>query len=74
VIFVLRRKWFSPYEFLISFASVEYTDMARHARSVMTANGVDNIVTVLQGAVEDIELPIEQDNLNPEGPIDIMIR
>lgn len=54
--------------------SVEYTDMARHAKRVMTANGVDNVVTVLQGAVEDIELPIEEDGLDPEGPVDIMIR
>ena len=54
--------------------SVEYTDMAHHARKVMTANGVDNVVTVLQGAVEDIVLPIEEDGLNPDGPIDIMIR
>ena len=48
--------------------------MARHAKRVMTANGVDNIVTVMQCAVEDIELPIEEDGLNPDGPIDIMIR
>lgn len=40
--------------------------MAKHAQSVMTANGVDDIVTVIQGAVEDIELPIEQDNLEAE--------
>ena len=40
----------------------------------MTANGVDNVVTVLQGAVEDIVLPIEEDGLDPDAPIDIMIR
>jgi hypothetical protein len=48
--------------------------MARHAKRVMTANGVDNVVTVLQGAVEDIELPIEEDGLDPDCPVDIMIR
>ena len=47
--------------------------MAKYARRVMTANGVDNVVTVLQGAVEDVELP-EEDQLNPDGPVDIMIR
>ena len=54
--------------------AVEYTDMAKHARKVMAANGVDNVVTVLQGAVEDIVLPIEEDGLDPDGPVDIMIR
>lgn len=54
--------------------AVEYTDMAKHAKQVMVANGVDNVVTVLQGAVEEIVLPIEEDGLDPDGPIDIMIR
>ncbi|CAB9513596.1 arginine N-methyltransferase 1 [Seminavis robusta] len=53
--------------------AVEYTDMAKYAKRVMTANGVDNVVTVIQGAVEDIELPMEEDGLDPEGPVDIMI-
>lgn len=53
--------------------AVEYTDMAHHARKVMQDNGVDNVVKVLQGAVEDIVLPIEEDGLDPDGPIDIMI-
>lgn len=46
---------------------VEYTDMANHARSLMEANGVADIVTVIQGAVEDIELPYEEHNLHPES-------
>jgi len=46
--------------------AIEYTDMAKHAESVMKANGVENIVTVIQGAVEDIELPFEADNLEAE--------
>eukprot|EP00526_Cylindrotheca_closterium_P009713 CAMPEP_0113627860 /NCGR_PEP_ID=MMETSP0017_2-20120614/14432_1 /TAXON_ID=2856 /ORGANISM="Cylindrotheca closterium" /LENGTH=425 /DNA_ID=CAMNT_0000538137 /DNA_START=123 /DNA_END=1400 /DNA_ORIENTATION=+ /assembly_acc=CAM_ASM_000147 len=59
--------------------AIEYTDMAKHARQVMAANGVDNIVTVIQGAVEDIKLPIEEDGLesddpeHPERVIDIFI-
>ena len=40
--------------------------MAKHAQSVMQANGLSDIVTVIQGAVEDLELPVEQDNLEPE--------
>lgn len=46
--------------------AVEYTDMANHAKSLMEANGVADIVTVIQGAVEDIELPYEEHNLHPE--------
>lgn len=53
--------------------AVEYTDMAKHAKRVMLSNGVDNIVDVLQGAVEDIVLPVERDELDPNGPIDIII-
>lgn len=43
--------------------AIEYTDMANHARKVMKANDVDHIVTVIQAAVEEVELPIEQDGL-----------
>lgn len=50
--------------------AVEYTDMAKHAKSVMEANGVGDVVTVIQGAVEDIELPIETDCLETEEPDD----
>lgn len=39
--------------------AVEYTDMANHARNVVRANGVDHIVTVIQGAVEEVVLPEE---------------
>lgn len=42
--------------------------MAKHARQVMAANGVDHIVTVIQGAVEEIQLPIEEDGLEPDDP------
>ena len=40
--------------------------MAKHARSVMEANGLADIVTVIQGAVEDIDLPIEAHGLTTE--------
>lgn len=59
--------------------AIEYTDMAKHARQVMKANGVEDIVTVIQGAVEDIKLPIEEDGLecddpeHPERVVDIFI-
>lgn len=39
--------------------AIEYTDMAKHARNVVRANGVDHIVTVIQGAVEEVILPEE---------------
>jgi len=45
--------------------AVEYTDMAKHAEKVMVANGVGDIVTVIKGAVEEIELPMEDDSLIP---------
>ena len=40
--------------------------MAKHAEKVMAANGVENIVTVIQGAVEEIKLPIEEDEARRE--------
>lgn len=59
--------------------AIEYTEMAKHAKSVMEANGVAHIVTVIQGAVEEIELPIEADGLvandgdEPTQVVDIII-
>lgn len=47
--------------------AIEYTDMAKNAEQVMKANGVENIVTVIQGAVEEIVLPVEEDQLEVEG-------
>uniref|UniRef100_A0A6U5M0R9 type I protein arginine methyltransferase n=1 Tax=Corethron hystrix TaxID=216773 RepID=A0A6U5M0R9_9STRA len=35
--------------------AVEYTDMANHARRLVEENGVGHVVTVIQGAVEDID-------------------
>ena len=31
--------------------AIDYTDMAKHARRVVAANGVDHIVTVIQGGL-----------------------
>lgn len=38
--------------------AVEYTGMADHAKRVVKANGVDHIVKVIHGAVEDVQLPL----------------
>ncbi|KAL7560240.1 hypothetical protein ACA910_022548 [Epithemia clementina (nom. ined.)] len=46
--------------------AIEYTDMAKHAKTVMKANNVSDVVTVIQAAVESVELPIEQDDLQVE--------
>mmetsp|Transcript_14045 Transcript_14045/g.28327 ORF Transcript_14045/g.28327 Transcript_14045/m.28327 type:complete len:431 (+) Transcript_14045:108-1400(+) len=58
--------------------AIEYTEMAKHAKCVVEANGVSDIVTVIQGAVEDIDLPITDDGLEPEEEggtlvVDIMV-
>jgi type I protein arginine methyltransferase len=50
--------------------AIEYTDMAQHARNVVAANHVSHIVTVLQCAVEDLVLPVEQDSLEMEAALD----
>jgi len=42
--------------------AVEYTDMAKHAQSVMEANGVADVVKVIQGAVEDLDLSAYEDD------------
>ena len=50
-------------------STVEYTDIAKHAKKVAEANGVDHIVTIIQGEVETIELPIEEDQLESDDPV-----
>ena len=37
--------------------AVEATNMAEHARELARANGVADIVEVIQGTVEDVQLP-----------------
>ncbi|EJK74463.1 hypothetical protein THAOC_03858 [Thalassiosira oceanica] len=39
--------------------AIEYTDMAKHARRVVKSNGLEDVVTVIQGAVEEVILPEE---------------
>lgn len=48
--------------------AIEYTDMAKYAEQVMIANDVQDVVTVIQGAVEDIQLPMEVDGLESDDP------
>lgn len=55
---------------LVSLSTVEYTDMAKCAEQVMKANGVDDVVTVIQGAVEEVELPTED---GEQQVVDIII-
>mmetsp|Transcript_6345 Transcript_6345/g.18584 ORF Transcript_6345/g.18584 Transcript_6345/m.18584 type:complete len:414 (-) Transcript_6345:178-1419(-) len=45
--------------------AVEYTDMAKHAVSVMKHNGVDDRVHVVKGAIEELDLPA--------GSVDVII-
>lgn len=46
--------------------AIEYTDIANLAQLVIDANGLSDIVTVIQGAVEEVRLPIETDGLYTE--------
>jgi len=50
--------------------AIEYTDMAANARKVAEHNNVGDVVTVIQGAVEDIDL--EKHGVKP-GEVDIII-
>ena len=47
--------------------AIEYTDMAHNARKLVEANGVADIVTVIRGTVEGIELPLKEDGLLESG-------
>ena len=37
--------------------AVEATNMAQHAATLAKANGVEHIVEVMQGSIEDLTLP-----------------
>lgn len=37
--------------------AVEYTDMAKHARTLVEANGLSDVVEVIQGSAESVVLP-----------------
>ncbi|OEU06928.1 S-adenosyl-L-methionine-dependent methyltransferase, partial [Fragilariopsis cylindrus CCMP1102] len=43
--------------------AIEYTDMAYNARQLIKDNGYEHIITVLQGTVESITLPLKEDGL-----------
>jgi len=60
--------------------AVEYTDMAKYAKKIMEKNNVADIVTVIQGAVEDVVLPAEDfpdlteaERADPTECVDIII-
>lgn len=56
--------------------AIEYTDMAKYAQRVVDANQMQDVVTVIQAAVEDVELPILQDELEVESEekcVDIIV-
>lgn len=37
--------------------AVEYTNMAKHARTLVEKNGLSDVVEVIQGSAESVELP-----------------
>ena len=39
---------------------VEMSAIADQAREIVADNGLDNIVTIIKGKVEDVELPVKQ--------------
>ena len=41
--------------------AIEYTEMAVHARALVEANGMSDIVEVIQSSAEDIDLPCQVD-------------
>eukprot|EP00535_Pseudo-nitzschia_heimii_P001933 CAMPEP_0197178718 /NCGR_PEP_ID=MMETSP1423-20130617/3921_1 /TAXON_ID=476441 /ORGANISM="Pseudo-nitzschia heimii, Strain UNC1101" /LENGTH=492 /DNA_ID=CAMNT_0042628521 /DNA_START=65 /DNA_END=1543 /DNA_ORIENTATION=- len=56
--------------------AIEYTDMAHNARKLVEANGVADIVTVIQGTVEGIKLPLKEDGFGDgenEKVVDVII-
>ena len=46
--------------------AVEFTDMAKHAVQLAKHNGVDEVVTVVKGAIEELDLS--------PGSVDVIIR
>jgi len=39
---------------------IEMSNIAEHAKSIITANKLDNIITIIQSKVEEVELPVEK--------------
>lgn len=52
--------------------AVEASDMAKHARRLVEGNGLGHIITVIQGKVEDIELPEKVDVIISE-PMGVLL-
>ena len=56
--------------------AIEYTDMAHNARRLVEANGVADIVTVIQGTVEGVTLPLKEDGFGDgdnEQVVDVIV-
>eukprot|EP00607_Mallomonas_marina_P002134 CAMPEP_0182434426 /NCGR_PEP_ID=MMETSP1167-20130531/69738_1 /TAXON_ID=2988 /ORGANISM="Mallomonas Sp, Strain CCMP3275" /LENGTH=358 /DNA_ID=CAMNT_0024624291 /DNA_START=54 /DNA_END=1130 /DNA_ORIENTATION=+ len=54
--------------------AVEYTDMAAHAKALVEANGLGDIVEVMQSSVEELELPCKVDIIVSEWMGYILLR
>jgi type I protein arginine methyltransferase len=46
--------------------AVEFTNMAKHAAVVAERNGVGDVVTVVQGSAEELDLPEKVDAIVSE--------
>eukprot|EP00948_MAST-09A_sp_MAST-9A-sp1_P003041 g3041.t1 len=54
--------------------AVECSGIANQARKIIKANGLDNIITLVQGKIEDLELPdLPVDDANGIKQVDIII-
>ena len=54
--------------------AVEATPMARHARALVEANGLSDVVTVIQGTVESVQLPEKVDVIVSEWMGYLLVR
>jgi protein arginine N-methyltransferase 1 len=52
----------------------EFTDMANHARKLVEANGLSDVVEVIQSSVEDLQLPCQVDIIVSEWMGYILLR
>lgn len=53
---------------------IEFTDIAKHARVLVEANGVSDIVEIIQSSAEDIQLPCKVDIIISEWMGYILLR
>jgi len=54
--------------------AVEYTDMAKHAKNLVAANDLSDVVEVIQSSVEDLQLPCRVDIIVSEWMGYILLR